>query len=293
MKTVREEPMPIKYTLMGLDKLLTPDYLPGLSNLEARRTVLTRALESYCATLLAEGSVSNCDAPKPDPDYWCMDGSWTGDLGNTDNCAGFATNYSEVSTSPEVSVFECPWREPLRGLAFTHPCNEGKVYYERLDLKCATYPTEEMRYKKRVIDMHAQRQDGPWVTAYRTFPNWNQIHCPAGYVAAGIRTGHPCHHDSNNDRGWNLLCYQLNTEVGYWLDLDSSRRTQSLKKLACGGQEARLSCDGPNEVITAVEFGHRWGEGNSFDESFRLTCTTVRAPFLGCPALELGTVQLV
>lgn len=60
-------PMPVKYTLEPLYNLLTAAFLPGITNLNAKRRSLQVAYTSYCSEfLLKNGVVKSCDGPKPD-----------------------------------------------------------------------------------------------------------------------------------------------------------------------------------------------------------------------------------
>jgi len=150
-------------------------------------------------------------------------------------------------------------------------------------VKCATLPSG-VPSRPIIHGLH----DSPWKYAKASSPQWMRIECPMGLVAVGIQTGHECSAgDWSYQRKWDLLCNDLNTDGGYKLDYGSSSITPWLRKGAHEPEDARLSCDVQNEVVTAVDFTHAAYHDHAFEESFRLTCTPLLAP--GCPAWELET----
>lgn len=67
-QTVKEDPMPIKYTLHRLDEVLTTSYMPGLNGsiLTSRKDGLKAAVDNYCEKLHADNLLSSCDVPPAD-----------------------------------------------------------------------------------------------------------------------------------------------------------------------------------------------------------------------------------
>jgi hypothetical protein len=68
MNSVQRTPMPIRYQLNPLYELLTSQFFPNDTNINAKATNLqTYLLTMYCQELLSEGQLSSCSAPPPDP----------------------------------------------------------------------------------------------------------------------------------------------------------------------------------------------------------------------------------
>jgi hypothetical protein len=72
LEKVMEEPMPMKYTLLALDKLFNPiNFYRRYSNekLEVLKKNMQKALKDYCEYKKKGGYLKKCEKPVPDPPF--------------------------------------------------------------------------------------------------------------------------------------------------------------------------------------------------------------------------------
>lgn len=62
--TVEANPLPIRYTLVEISSLFTPEHFSADPNIETKQALLNNAIDQYCGTILA---LTYCDSNRPLP----------------------------------------------------------------------------------------------------------------------------------------------------------------------------------------------------------------------------------
>jgi len=166
--------MPLSITLIPLSELLTTDYFPGFSaaELASKQNAMTTALSSYCNWMLAQGRVSQCTAPGPDPPT--PPGSIFAGFFQADDCN--KNNYN----NPFTNSLSCPtgFSSHQTGRILTPESKCGANQFVCLKDGVNKDPLNNYGGSYQTADINGETVVNPLT---------GQFSCPAGYTS--VKTG--------------------------------------------------------------------------------------------------------